>query len=134
MAEGLLNHWAKADHWDVEAKSAGLAAFGGLPAATEAIEACKEKGVDISAHQSQPLSKELVLESDLIVTMTVKHKESILRKMPDLENKVKVLAELAGEGLVDIEDPVGLPLEEYRKVLGQIEGYLEKSKSVFNQS
>ncbi len=129
LAEGLLNKWAKDNHWDLEAKSAGLAAFGGVPAATEAVEAAREKGFDLSVHQSQPLSKTLVLESDLIVTMTVKHKESILRKMPDLENKVKFLAELAGVGPVDIEDPVGLPLEEYRKVLGQIEVYLEKAKS-----
>lgn len=132
MAEGLLNKWARDQRWDVEAKSAGLAAFGGVPATPEAIEAAVEKGVDLTAHQSQPLSKALVLESDLIVTMTTKHKESILRKMPDLESKVKVLSELAGEGPVDIEDPVGLPLDEYRKVLGQIEGYLTKSKSVFN--
>jgi len=132
MAEGLLNKLAQENHWDIQARSAGLAAFGGVPATAEAIEASKEKGIDISAHQSQPLGKSLVLESDLIVTMTAKHKESILRKMPELESKVKVLSELAGDGLVDIEDPVGLPLEEYRKVLRRIEVYLEKSKSVFN--
>jgi protein-tyrosine-phosphatase len=126
MAEGLLKKIAGESQVSVEVQSAGLAAFAGVPAAPEAIEACKEKGVDISSHQSQPLGKALVMESELIITMTEKHKEMILKKMPALQDKVALFSEFAGAGVEDVEDPVGQPVETYRKVLGQMEGYLNK--------
>ncbi|HUO56539.1 MAG TPA: low molecular weight protein arginine phosphatase [bacterium] len=127
MAEGLLKKMARESGWPVEVQSAGLAAFAGIPAAPEAVEACREKGVDISSHQTQPLGKNLVMESDLIVTMTLKHKEMILKKMPALENKVSTLSELAGMGVEDVEDPINQPLDIYRKTLDQMEGFLAKA-------
>ena len=132
MAEGILKKIANESGLSLEVQSAGLQAFAGIPATAEAIEACREKNVDISAYQSQPLSKNLVLESDLILTMTVKHKELMLRKMPDLKDKIALLSEFAGESLVDVDDPIDQPLEQYRKVLNQIEGYLQKAKDRFN--
>jgi protein-tyrosine-phosphatase len=134
MAEGLLRKMAQEKGWGLSAFSAGLAAFPGVPAAPEAVEAAKEKGFDLEPHQSQPLSKPLVLESDLIVTMTARHKEMILKKMPGLEGKVQMLSELAGAGETDIEDPVGQPIESYRETLGQIEDYLNKSAGRFAQA
>jgi protein-tyrosine-phosphatase len=128
MAEGLLKKMVQDHQWSVETQSAGLAAFNGVPATQEAIEACKEKGIDISAHQSQPLSKNLVLESTLILTMTDKHKESILRKMPQLADKVSLLSDFAGQGIEDVEDPMGQSVDAYRKIFAQIEGYLLKAK------
>jgi protein-tyrosine phosphatase len=132
MAESVLKKLIQDNHWSIECGSAGLAAFHGVPAAPDAVEACREKGIDLSAHQSQPLSKTLVLESDLILAMTGKHRESILRKMPELESKVSLLSDYAGQGIEDVEDPVGQSLEQYRKVFTQIEGYLLKAKNKFN--
>ena len=127
MAEGLLKKMAQEQQLPVEVQSAGLAAFAGVPAAPEAVEACRERGVDLSAHQTQPLGKTLVVESDLILTMTDKHKEMILKKMPALGEKVSMFSEYAGAGIEDIDDPVGQPVEVYRKVLDQMQGYLTKS-------
>ena len=127
MAEGLLKKIASDSQLLVDVQSAGIAAFSGVPVTPEAVQACREKGVDISAHQSQPLSKTLVMESDLILTMTGKHKEMIVKKMPALESKVSLLSEFAGAGTQDVEDPVGQPIEAYRVVLGQMEGYLQKA-------
>jgi protein-tyrosine-phosphatase len=127
MAEGLLKKMAQENQIPLEVQSAGLAAFAGVPAAPEAVEACREKGFDISKHESQPLSKTLVMESDLILTMTGKHKEMIVKKMPALETKVVLLSEFAGSGTQDVEDPVGQPLESYRETLAQMEGYLRKA-------
>ena len=127
MAEGLLRKMAADSGLSLEVLSAGLAAFPGVPVAPEAVEAGKEKGFDLTGHQSQPLSKPLVLDSDLILTMTLKHKEMITKKMPDLAAKVFTLSELAGQGTADVEDPVGQPLDAYRKALDQVEGYLRRS-------
>jgi protein-tyrosine-phosphatase len=128
MAEGLLKKMAFDHQWSLEVQSAGLAAFNGVPATSEAVEACLEKGINISAHQSQPLSKTLVLESTLILTMTDKHKESILRKMPQLADKVCLLSDFAGKGIEDVEDPMGQSIDAYRKIFSQIEGYLLKAQ------
>ena len=127
MAEGLLKKMAADNHWPVEVQSAGLAAFAGVPAAPEAVEACREMGVDLSSHLTQPLSKTLVMESDLILTMTAKHKEMILKKMPALLDKVSLFSEFAEAGTEDIDDPVGQPVETYRKVMSQMESYLQKA-------
>lgn len=131
MAEGLLRKLAGERGIRLEALSAGLAAFPGLPATPEAIEAAGEMGIDLSGHQSQPLGKGLILESDLILTMTAKHKETILRKMPDLAGKVRLFSEFAGDGEVDVEDPMDQPVGEFRKVLAQMRGYLERSLENF---
>jgi len=127
MAEGLLKKLAKDNQLSLEVRSAGIAAFPGVPVTPEAVQACREKSVDISAHLSQPLSKALVMESDLILTMTGKHKEMIVKKMPASEPKVALLSEFAGVGAQDVEDPVGQPIDAYRGVLGQLEGYLQKA-------
>ena len=127
MAEGLLRKMALDQQLPVEVQSAGLAAFAGVPPAPEAVEACLEKGVYISFHQTQPLSKALVMESDLILTMTGKHKEMILKKMPALQDKVSLFSEFAGVGAEDIDDPVNQSVDVYRKVLSQMEGYLQKA-------
>lgn len=131
MAEGLLRKMALDRKLEIEVRSAGLAAFPGVPAAPEAVEASKEMGFDLSAHQSQPLSKTLVAESDLILTMTGRHKEMILKKMPALESKVYLFSQFTGAGEEDVEDPVGQPLEAFRKVLRQMEGYLKNSLDRF---
>ena len=130
MAEGLLKKVAQENQLALEVQSAGLAAFAGVPPAPEAVEACRAKGVDISSHQTQPLSKTLVMESELILTMTEKHKEMILKKMPALQDKVSMFSEFAGVGVEDIDDPVGQPLEVYQKVLDQMEGFLLKALPV----
>lgn len=131
MAEGLLKKMAKENQLTLEVQSAGMGALAGIPASSEAVEACREKGVDISGHVSQPLTKSLVVESDLILTMTGKHKVMILKKMPGLEPKVRLLSEFADAGLEDVEDPVGQPLEKYRAVLAQMQGFLERALAKF---
>jgi protein-tyrosine-phosphatase len=127
MAEGLLKKMAGEKGWNLTVSSAGIAAFPGVPASPEAVDAAREKGFSLEAHQSQPLSKPLVLESDQILTMTAKHKEMIVKKMPALASKVSMLSEIAGEGEKDIEDPAGQSLDVYREVLNQIESLLNKA-------
>ncbi len=134
LAEGLLKKMAGESGWNLSVGSAGLAAFAGVPAPPEALEAAKEKGFSLEEHQSRLLTKPMVLESGLILTMTAKHKEMILRKMPDLGPKVSMLSEMAGEGQKDVEDPAGQPLQVYRETLNQIEILLKKSAWRFVQA
>jgi protein-tyrosine-phosphatase len=131
MAEGLLKKMAADNRWPLQVQSAGVAAYGGVPAMPEAVEAAGELGVDISGHRSSPLGKDLAMESDLILTMVSMHKNSILKKLPQLEGKVFTLSEFAGVPGEEVEDPVGQSLEVYRKVIKQIDGYLKKASEKF---
>lgn len=101
--------------------SAGTAATTGMRAAPEAIAAMRERGLDLSQHESQPLSDRLVRFADLILTMTRGHRQAILEQWPEAEGRVHLIS--GGRG--DVADPIGGPLELYRRCAEQLETYLQ---------
>ena len=133
LAEAGMRKLATEAGLDMTILSAGLAVYGNLPASDHALEVAREAGLDLVVHRSRPFTREMALSCDLLVTMTQKHKEAIVKKMPALEAKVLMLSELAGEGVVDVEDPVGGDLSEYRSSRDQILGYLTQSLPGFQQ-
>lgn len=97
--------------------SAGIAAMmGGRPSA-EAVTIMAERGLDLSVHQSQPLTEQLVRHADLILTMTASHRQAILSEWPQAADRVKLLRR---DGR-DVADPVGGPAELYRECSQQID-------------
>jgi protein-tyrosine-phosphatase len=126
MAAGLLQDAAQKASLNLEVQSAGIAAFPGVPYSSETVEVLREKGIDLSGGVSQPLSKSLVMESDLLLTMTPEHRDAILRKLPILQGKVFLLSDYVGDGEVAVADPVGQPIEVYRDVRAQLEVYVQK--------
>lgn len=106
----------------VQVSSAGVAAAPGSPASPEAVDVIKEAGGDISSHASQPFVDKLASDADLILTLTNVHREAILRTWPQVEAKTKTLRSDGG----DIGDPIGAPLEVYRKCAAQIEQALQQ--------
>lgn len=116
MAEALLRHWLGPDSaWDVQ--SAGVAAADGLPASAPAEEALAEKGIALARHRSQALTEALVDDADLIVVMTNEHKRSVLRRFPKTGQKTFLLNAFGyPRSNEDISDPIGMSLDEYRRV------------------
>lgn len=100
--------------------SAGIAAVPGCGPAAEAITVMKEKGLDITKHESQPLTDKLARHADLILTMTAGHRLSILRRWPEASNRTFVLC----EGGHDIQDPIGGSAGIYRECAEQVENAL----------
>ncbi|MGD9854354.1 MAG: hypothetical protein AB7U20_05320 [Planctomycetaceae bacterium] len=86
-----------------EIASAGLSALAGAPASPESVDVCRAWGVDLTHHSSQPLTEALLLQSDLIFTMTSGHREAILSRYPDLEEDVQLLSPTG----TDVSDPIG---------------------------
>lgn len=97
MAEGLatkvLRRLNLADKIEVE--SAGLAAFPGMPASSEALQVLAEEGLDFSKHKARQLTGEIVSQADLILTMTTAQKRRLLELFPEASGKVFILKELA---------------------------------------
>jgi len=116
MAAALLNKIAKDNELDVTADSAGIFAEPGASASKNAVLAMNGYDIDLSSHKSKTISDDLVMGSDLILTMTEGHKMLTAGMAPD---KTYTICEFAGyEG--DISDPYGGDLEEYKDSAEQI--------------
>ncbi len=113
MAEGLLRKHL-GEESSIQVRSAGVFAIEGMTVASEAVQAMKEWGVDIKNHYAVHLTRQLVNESDLILTMEEKQKRQILSQVPEAAQRVHTLSEFIGES-GDISDPLGKGFEEYRR-------------------
>ncbi len=121
MAEALFRHRVGDDSgW--EAVSAGTYAAEGWPASENAILALQELGVDLSHHQSQPLTAELVESADLIVVMTDEHRYRILEDYPEVGNRVFLIKSFGTSKVpTDVSDPYGGSLNTYKRIRDEID-------------
>lgn len=102
--------------------SAGVAALPEDDAAHEAVEAVKELGADLSRHRSQPLTAELVLHADHLITMTQSHAAAVAVRFGRQGPEPQLLCPEGGE----IADPIGRDQEVYRACARQILQHLER--------
>lgn len=107
--------------------SAGLAAFSGLPASDQAIVVMKEFNIDLSQHVARQLTEKMLQDADLILVMTGRHRENIIKTWPEYKNKVYLLKAYADNNLAatDIADPYGQSVQVYKKVAIEIRSTLE---------
>ncbi|HWP47678.1 MAG TPA: low molecular weight protein arginine phosphatase [Candidatus Limnocylindrales bacterium] len=132
MAEGLLKKkLIEEGITNVRVISAGTWAYPNTTSTPEAIQAALEKGVDISGHRARPLSREIIQEASLILTMNEDHKWEVVRLVPEALEKTFVLTEFSNNTLKKggVQDPYGGLLEDYRRCLWEIE---EELPSVLN--
>ena len=96
--------------------SAGIAAMMGGRPSPDAVTVMADLGVDLSAHESQPLTEQLVRHADLILTMTRSHRQAILAEWPHAAERTRLLCHDGS----DVADPVGGPVDFYRRSAAQI--------------
>ena len=108
MAAGLLAHHLAndPDRQDWEVESAGVFAYGGQPASTNAVLELRGRGIELGAHCSQAVDRSLVEAADLVLAMTRHHVEALEVAYPDQADKVYLLSEMVGRKY-DIADPYG---------------------------
>ncbi len=118
MAEVLLRDTiAQAGLEDaLQTSSAGLAALEGAPATIHACAAVKALGLSLEKHRVRLLTKDLVEQADLVLTMTARQAETILQALPAASGKVFTLPQYAGTA-GEIADPYGGDLANYRLCL-----------------
>lgn len=95
--------------------SAGTNAMAGAPASEAAREVVRDYHADLDDHLAQPLSRELAAISDRLIVMTREHKSTIESSWPELGPKTTLLC-----GDQDVSDPIGGPIDYYRRCAGQI--------------
>ena len=106
---------------DIETSSAGVGAIDGYPASEETVKTMKEYGIDMAAHRSRRLTREMAKKADGIFVMEGYHRQAILKQWPDMEPKVHLLAEYTEISMpwgrdIDIPDPIRMSSSFYQNV------------------
>ena len=126
MAEALLRARLARDEarrdWRVE--SAGTWATDGQPASMHAIAEMARRGIDLRAHCSRSITRDMMAEADLVLAMTRKHAEALGAAFPRYIHKVHLLSETVRQ-MYDIRDPYGGTRREYAKVAAELERLIE---------
>lgn len=126
MAAAYLRHRSQAaGERHVLVDSAGTLGIEGAPASDEAIEVLAEQGIDLKTHRSRGLTAVEVRNADLIVVMTLAHLEELERRFPEGRATRRLIRAYDASpepkpGPPDLEDPIGEPIEVYRKCFGVI--------------
>ena len=112
---------------DVDVASAGTSAWEGAPASDGALLVGIERGLDLSQHRAQPLSRDLVAAHDLVLVMGPHHLERV--EALGGGGKAFTLASFASHGRADraISDPIGAELEVYRATYAELEREIRRA-------
>jgi protein-tyrosine-phosphatase len=73
-----------------------------------------EYGLDITGHLSRVVTREMLEEFDLILTMELGHKEGLSIEFPQAAQRIFMLSEMEGSTM-PVADPYGGTLEDYQK-------------------
>jgi protein-tyrosine phosphatase len=122
MAEGLLREALAARGIDqVTVASAGTGAWQGAPVSEGAYLVGLEHGLDLSEHRARLLTRDLVKEADLVLTMSGHH----LARVAELggEQKVHLLGHYVGRdpARCEVTDPFGADLASYRATFDELQ-------------
>ena len=109
------------DEMSYKIASAGVMAVGSIGVSPEAVQACKEEGVEIGGHWSRALDCDEAGTCDYIFALAERHRKWLGESCPEAACKC-VLLDSAG----DISDPIGAPIEVYRECAKRIEKAVEK--------
>jgi protein-tyrosine-phosphatase len=106
---------------DLEIASAGTSAWEGGPASDSTLLVGIERGLDVSQHRSQQLTRELIAASDYIFAMGPHHLERI--EAMGGEGKAYLLAAYAsgGDSERSVSDPFGGDLDVYRATCDELQ-------------
>jgi protein-tyrosine-phosphatase len=133
MAEVIAKHEVKIRNFDIDIASAGVFAFKGAGASENASKVMHEMNLDVSRHMATPLTHEILENSNIILTMTSSHKNSIISSYPQFNNKIFTLTEYVGEE-GDILDPFGGDVNTYRNCANDIKRLIGKLFSKIMES
>lgn len=106
---------------DVEIVSAGTSAWDGAPASDGALLVGMERGLDLSQHRAQTLTRDLVRDAELVLAMGPHHLERI--EALGGSGKSWLLTDFASRGEVTrpVNDPIGGELDVYRTTADELE-------------
>jgi protein-tyrosine-phosphatase len=121
MAEAIARQLLEQRGWShVEVRSAGINAAPGTAASGQAVTVAREQGLDLSAHESRPLTPEMIEWGDLVLSMGPSHMYA-LAELGAAEKSALVTSFLEGDSAnLPVADPWGGDLTGYRETFAQL--------------
>lgn len=119
----LLRKKGKLADWSIA--SAGAGALAGQPATLFTQSTLRERGIEIGAHRSRTVTRELLQSYKLVLTMEREQEEALKSAFPELNDRICLLASMV-DGQFDIDDPIGRPIERYRTLANELTDVLER--------
>lgn len=110
----------------VVVRSAGAHALVGSSPAPEAVEVCRDLGVDISEHQARQLDPHMISSARMILVMETWHVDEVLSLDRLASPKTFLLGSFSPRNpQVEIPDPIGRPMSYYRNCVRLITDAVE---------
>jgi protein-tyrosine-phosphatase len=106
---------------DVDVSSAGTSAWDGAPASDGALLVGMERGLDLSPHRAQTLTRDVMRDVDLVLAMGPHHLERI--EALGGTGRAYLLTDFASHGKSSrpVNDPIGGELDVYRVTVDELE-------------
>ncbi|MBM3128270.1 MAG: low molecular weight protein arginine phosphatase [Chloroflexi bacterium] len=126
MAMALFNARARRageDHL-YHARSTGTWALDDTPASAHAITALATRGIDLTAHRGQTITRALLDQAAVVIVMTRSHRDALVSEFPAARAKIYLMSELV-DRVYDIADPYGGTLAEYEDCATSLENLIE---------
>ena len=126
VAEALLRDKLQAaglGDWTVA--SAGTWATEGHPAAPFSIMLMGQKGQDIQAHRSQPVTDQLMQQADLLLCMETDHARTLQRAFPSSQHKIYTIRQMV-QKRGSVRDPYGGSQRQYERMVAEVEELIER--------
>ena len=111
----------------VTVSSAGTGAWEGAPASEGAYLVGLENGLDLSGHKARLLTRDIVRDAQIILTMSRHHRT----RVQDLggEGRVFLLGEFTGlkGNHAEVSDPFGSDIDTYRDTYDQLQTLIQQA-------
>ena len=111
--------------FEVAVSSAGTSALDGCQASGFSLEVADEHGLDLSAHRARALTREMIRDADLIVTMGVRHRDAIGQLDADAVEYTYLLTNFSDHLHGEIPDPIGSGRDVYERTYLAIRDCIE---------
>jgi protein-tyrosine phosphatase len=118
MAEAILRHRLTELGVDARVASAGLLRSG-QPASAHGVDVLRGRGVDMTAHRSRSMSRDILSASDLLLGMAREHVREAVVMDPGVWPRTFTLKELVRRGEATGPRGPGEPLRDWLAWVGQ---------------
>jgi len=120
LAMGLFHLQVDSESFRWCIHSAGVWAENGHPVAQYTQEILMSRGCDVGNYLSQQVTKEMIRDHNLVLTMEKGQKEAMKIAFPEFSSRIYLLSEMVGK-IHDIQDPIGQSLVEFERTAKEID-------------
>ncbi len=125
FAAASLERRTASDRPKLRVASAGMLPRNGAVCPPEAVDAARETGVNLAAHRSLHLSRELAESADVLVIFDEKNLDWLRNRYPSLATPIIRLGSFGEAEALDIADPDGRDAGVFRDTYARIEAALD---------